>query len=113
MATTPPVTMPERVDNPERARKKPPAGGLPRWLLAHRVQPVGPAAAESHTQTHACRDATGVKPRCHFEWAEGNPVVHLLRYLLFGRGDTAPVVREIIRQVEPEPTRRPTIHVGG
>nr|WP_204012440.1 APC family permease [Virgisporangium aurantiacum] len=61
----------------------------------------------------ALRDATAVIPRCHFEWAEGNPVVHLLRYLLFGRGDTAPVVREIIRQVEPDPNLRPRIHVGG
>jgi hypothetical protein len=61
----------------------------------------------------ALRDATAVKPHCHFEWAEGNPVVHLLRYLFFGRGDTAPVVREIIRQVEPDPGRRPSIHVGG
>ncbi|MEU2610100.1 amino acid transporter [Micromonospora sp. NPDC007271] len=59
------------------------------------------------------RDATGVRPHCHFEWSEGNPIAHLLRYLILGRGDTPPVVREIIRKSEPDPARRPGIHVGG
>jgi hypothetical protein len=61
----------------------------------------------------ALRDATDVRPRCHFEWSEGNPLGHLFRYLILGRGDTPPVVREIIRQHEPDPARRPGIHVGG
>jgi hypothetical protein len=60
----------------------------------------------------ALRDTTEVMPQCHFEWSEGNPLSHLLRYLILGRGDTAPVVREIIRQHESDPTRRPGIHVG-
>ncbi|WP_435060933.1 amino acid transporter [Amycolatopsis thermoflava] len=61
----------------------------------------------------ALRDTTGVRPHCHFEWSEGNPLGHLFRYLILGRGDTAPVVREIIRTSEPDPAHRPGIHVGG
>ncbi|MFR9777582.1 amino acid transporter [Micromonospora sp. MS34] len=61
----------------------------------------------------ALRDATGIRPHAHFEWSEGNPIAHLLRYLILGRGDTPPVVREIIRKSERDPARRPGIHVGG
>ncbi|MFC4020052.1 amino acid transporter [Micromonospora sp. GCM10011542] len=61
----------------------------------------------------ALRDATGVRPHAHFEWSEGSPIAHLLRYLILGRGDTPPVVREIIRRTEPDRSRRPGIHVGG
>lgn len=55
---------------------------------------------------------TGVRPHCYFEWSEGSPLVHLLRYLILGQGDTAPVVREILRKSDDDPANRPAIHVG-
>jgi hypothetical protein len=60
----------------------------------------------------ALRDAIGVVPHCHFECADGNPVGHLFRCLILGRGDTAPVVREILPEAEPDPACRPRVHVG-
>jgi hypothetical protein len=58
------------------------------------------------------RDETRQPPHAYFGWTEGNPVVYLLKFLALGEGDTAPVTREVLRQNEPNPQRRPRIHVG-
>jgi hypothetical protein len=60
----------------------------------------------------ALRDRTGQPPNLYVGWAEGNPLKFLARFLLFGEGDVAPVTHEVLRRAEPDPTRRPVIHVG-
>jgi hypothetical protein len=59
------------------------------------------------------RRETGKIPHVYFGWSEGNPIKYLIRYILFGEGDTAPVTREILRQAEPDAELRPSVHVGG
>jgi hypothetical protein len=55
---------------------------------------------------------TGKQIHYYFDWTEGNPLIYLFKYLLFGQGENAPVTREILREAEPNPARRPRIHVG-
>ena len=58
------------------------------------------------------RDTTNIIPHAYFGWTEGNPIAYLLKFLVFGEGDTAPVTREVLRQTEDDPNRRPRVHVG-
>jgi hypothetical protein len=58
------------------------------------------------------RHRTGKAPHVYFGWTEGNPILYVLKYVAFGEGETAPVTREILREAEPDPSRRPIVHVA-
>ncbi len=49
----------------------------------------------------------------YFGWTGGNRILYLLGDISLGGGDIAPVTREVLWQAEPDPERRPAVHVGG
>jgi hypothetical protein len=58
------------------------------------------------------RDETGVIPDIYFQWTEGNPISNMFRFLITGTGEVAPVTREVLRESEKVPKRRPAVHVS-
>ena len=58
------------------------------------------------------RDQTGQIPHIYLGWTEGNPIAYILKFLFLGEGETAPVTREILREAESNPNKRPKVHVG-
>ena len=58
------------------------------------------------------RDYTDKRPHAYFHWGENSPLLSLGKLLLSGKGDIAPVTREIIRRVEPDAEHRPVIHAA-
>jgi hypothetical protein len=58
------------------------------------------------------RNLTGVVPEIYFEWTEGNPLSNMVRFLISGEGEVAPVTREVLRESEKDTRRRPIVHVS-
>jgi hypothetical protein len=58
------------------------------------------------------RNRTNTIPQAYFGWTEGNPFRYMFKYIFLGEGETAPVTREILREIEPDPDRRPIVIVG-
>ncbi len=58
------------------------------------------------------RDRSGSIPHAYFGWTEGHPLAYVLKYIFLGEGEIAPVTREILRNSEHDPTRRPRVIVG-
>ncbi len=58
------------------------------------------------------RDLTGVVPNIYFEWTEGSPISNMLKYLVTGTGEVAPVTREVLRRAERDRKHRPEVHVS-
>lgn len=57
------------------------------------------------------RDETGVPPDLYLEWSSGSPIRNYLRFLLWGQGQTASMVHEILRRAVPDDAARPVVHV--
>ncbi|MFE0178995.1 amino acid transporter [Streptomyces sp. NPDC059002] len=80
---------------------------------ARRLRVAGPGVPNTIAAVlMEIRDRTGQVPHAYFNWTEGDPFGHLLRFLVFGDGEVAPVTREVLRRAEPDPARRPRVHVG-
>ncbi|MES2094180.1 MAG: amino acid transporter [Actinomycetota bacterium] len=58
------------------------------------------------------RNETGTVPTIYFEWSQGNPISNMFKFLVTGVGDVAPVTREVLRESEKDPKRRPAVHVS-
>lgn len=58
------------------------------------------------------RDETSMVPTIYFEWSSGNPISNMFKFLVTGVGDVAPVTREVLRESEKDPKRRPAVHVS-
>lgn len=58
------------------------------------------------------RDSEQKIPHIYLSWSEEHPLSYALKYVMFGEGGTAPLIRERLRKQEPALERRPIVHVA-
>lgn len=58
------------------------------------------------------RNQTHIVPTIYFQWSEKSPLHNMMRYLITGTGAISSVTREVLRQAEKDPKKRPSIHVS-
>ncbi|MDO5619016.1 amino acid transporter [Kocuria sp.] len=56
-------------------------------------------------------ERTGNVAHVYLEWSEGSAALNHLRFLLFGRGQTATNLHEVLRRAVPDDAVRPVVHV--
>jgi hypothetical protein len=54
----------------------------------------------------------GAPPEIHFGWSDESPMAANIGFLLFGEGNVPWMVRELITDAEPNPTRQPRVIIG-
>ena len=77
-----------------RGRRRLPRAALPE---------PGHSRTRSRRCCSICATRPGVIPHAYFGWTEGNPIAYLLKFLVFGEGDTAPVTREVLQAERRQP----------
>jgi hypothetical protein len=73
------------------------------------------AASIAHTLAAVSLEMAkvGSPPEIHFGWTEETPVSGTLGFLLFGEGNVPWMVRELLRNAEPDESKRPRIIIAG
>lgn len=58
------------------------------------------------------RDITGHVSHLYLDWAAGSPLKNYIAFVLFGQGQVASTVHEVLRRAEKNLRRRPVVHVS-
>ena len=73
------------------------------------------AASIAHTLAAIALEMAkvGEPPEVHFGWTDETPWSGTLGFLLFGEGNVPWMVRELLREAEPDPDKRPRVIIAG